>query len=129
LGLPRLRPLKLESLPVELPDNSGRPDYFTLEAKLPARGLTPELQVPVRYSMEDVNGHLNNAEYAGLIQDFAAMKRGGSPVFRSVELHYLAAVREPDVLSVGGEFTGNRLFVEGSGKSGQTSFTALAELA
>ncbi|AVM44126.1 hypothetical protein C5Q97_05115 [Victivallales bacterium CCUG 44730] len=129
LGLPRLRPLKLESLPVELPDNSGRPDYFALEEKLPARGLTPELQVPVRYSMEDVNGHLNNAEYAGLIQDFAAMKRGGSPVFRSVELHYLAAVREPDVLSVGGEFTGNRLFVEGSGKSGQTSFTALAELA
>ncbi|WP_294502545.1 acyl-ACP thioesterase domain-containing protein [uncultured Victivallis sp.] len=126
LGLPRLRPLKLEALPVELPDNSALPDYFELEEKLAARTLTPELEVPVRYSMEDVNGHMNNAEYAGLVQDFAAAKRGEPPCFRTVELHYLSAVRSPDVLSIGGEFDGNTLFVEGAGRNGMMSFTALA---
>lgn len=128
LGLPRMRPLKLESLPVELPDNSALPDYFDLEEKLPPRGLVPELRVPIRYSMEDVNGHLNNAEYAGMVQDFAAMKRGNSPHFRSVELHFLAAVREPDTLAIGGECSEGALFVEGTGNSGATSFTAKAAL-
>ena len=126
LGLPRMRPLKLEALPVELPDNSALPDYFELEEKLPPRALPAELEVPVRYSMEDVNGHLNNAEYAGLVQDFAAAKRGSSPRFRTVELHFLSAVRSPDVLAVGGGFDGDTLFVEGTGRNGVASFTALA---
>ncbi|WP_294479307.1 acyl-ACP thioesterase domain-containing protein [uncultured Victivallis sp.] len=126
LGLPRMRPLKLEALPVELPDNSALPDYFELEEKLPPRALPAELEVPVRYSMEDVNGHMNNAEYAGLVQDFAAAKRGSSPRFRTVELHFLSAVRSPDVLAVGGGFDGDTLFVEGTGRNGVASFTALA---
>ena len=126
LGLPRMRPLRLDALPVELPDNSALPDYFELEEKLPPRTLEPELEVPVRYSMEDVNGHMNNAEYAGLVQDFAARKRGEPPRFRTVELHFLSAVRSPDLLSVGGEFDENTLFVEGTGRNGAVSFTALA---
>ena len=126
LGLPRMRPLKLEALPVGLPDNSALPDYFELEEKLAPRSLAPGMEVPIRYSMEDVNGHLNNAEYAGMVQDFAAAERGEPPRFRTVELHFLSAVRSPDVLSIGGEFDGNALFVEGTGRNGVVSFTASA---
>lgn len=125
----RLRPLRLDSLPTELPDNSARPDYFPLEEKLPARGLAATLQIPVRFSMEDVNGHLNNAEYAGMVQDFAAQARPDRPPrFRDVELHYLSAVRMPETLAVGGELSGNELFVEGTA-SGAVCFTARALLA
>ncbi len=123
----RLRPLRLDLLPVELPDNSARPDYFPLEEKLPARDLAPSLRIPVRYSMEDVNGHLNNAEYAGMVQDFAAQARPDRPPrFHSVELHYLSAVRMPETLAVGGELSGNELFVEGAADT--VSFTAQALL-
>lgn len=125
----RLRPLRLEALPVELPDNSGRPDYFALEEKLPARGLPPALRIPVRYSMEDVNGHLNNAEYAGMVQDLAAVLRPDAPPrFRSIELHYLAAVKSPERLDIGGELAGGRLFAEGA-CDGTVSFTARAVMA
>jgi len=129
LETPRMHPVRLSALTVALPDNSNRPDYFELEAKLPARGLVPEMRIPVRYSMEDVNGHLNNAEYAGIVQDFAAEKTNGTPPrFRSVELHFLAAVKRPEVLAIGGECDGGGgLFVEGT--SGETvSFTARAEM-
>jgi acyl-ACP thioesterase len=126
LGLPRMRPLKLENLPVELPDNSALADYFDLEDKLSPRGIAPELFVPIRYSMEDVNAHLNNSEYAGIVQDFAVKKYGNSPRFRTVELHFLSAVKAGDTLSVGGECSEKSLFVEGTSSSDAISFTALA---
>ncbi|MPN57343.1 hypothetical protein SDC9_205037 [bioreactor metagenome] len=87
------------------------------------------MRIPVRYTMEDVNGHLNNAEYAGMVQDFAAFKREGVPPrFRAVELHYLAAVKMPETLEIGGEFDGGELFTEGRAAAGTVSFTARAEL-
>ncbi len=128
LDTPRMRPLRLDTLPLRLPDNAARPDYFALDEKLPTRGLPPEMQVPIRYTMEDVNQHLNNAEYAGMVQDFAAIKRPDQPpCFRSVELHFLSAVKMPDMLSIGGELSANTLFVEGT-SAAMPCFAARGEL-
>lgn len=68
LSAAKLRPLRPDQLPCPLPDNSDLPVHFRLDEKLPGDdALAEEFSVPVRFSMEDVNGHLNNAEYAGLV--------------------------------------------------------------
>ena len=91
-------------------------------------GLSGDFSVPIRHSMEDVNGHLNNAEYAGLVQDYPVAKGWGSPRFRRVELQYLAAVRAPGFLTLGGSCSGKTLLVEGRTPDGRPSFLAAAEL-
>ncbi len=124
-----LRPARVAELGVELPLNPELPDYFCLEEKLPEPGFPGDFAVAVRHSMEDVNGHLNNAEYAGLIQDYPVAKNWGSPRFRRVEVHYLAAVRAPEILTVGGALDGRELRIEGRAPNRRPSFVALAELA
>ena len=123
-----LRPVRLSELGVGLPLNADLPDYFELEEKMPEPGLSGDFSVPIRHSMEDVNGHLNNAEYAGLVQDYPVAKGWGSPRFRRVELQYLAAVRAPDFLTLGGSCSGKTLLVEGRTPDGRPSFLAAAEL-
>lgn len=123
-----LRPVRLSELGVGLPLNADLPDYFELEEKMPKPGLSGDFSVPIRHSMEDVNGHLNNAEYAGLVQDYPVAKGWGSPRFRRVELQYLAAVRAPGFLTLGGSCSGKTLLVEGRTPDGRPSFLAAAEL-
>lgn len=128
LSAEKLRPVRLEQLPVTLPPNAEKPDYFPLEAKLP-EPETPEcFDVRIRPTMEDVNGHLNNAEYAGLVQDCATGAEGDSPRFREVELHFLSAVRAPEHLTVGGIRMGSTFLCCGRNEAGQLSFNAAAEL-
>ncbi len=126
LSAEKLRPIRPDTLPVTWPDNRSLPTYYPLADKIPQRELPEDFTVSVRPSMEDVNGHLNNAEYAGLVQDFAAGRLGVSPLFETVELHFLAAVRAPGTLAVGGEINGGELFVEGRTSSGNISFAARA---
>ncbi len=128
LSAEKLRPVRLEQLPVTLPPNAEKPDYFPLEAKLP-EPETPEcFDVRIRPTMEDVNGHLNNAEYAGLVQDCATEPGEGSPRFCEVELHFLSAVRAPELLTVGGIRMGSTFLCCGRNEAGQLSFNAAAEL-
>lgn len=127
LSAAKLRPLRPDQLPCPLPDNSDLPVHFRLDEKLPGDdALAEEFAVPVRFSMEDVNGHLNNAEYAGLVQDYVMWKTGEGPCFRTVELAFLSAVRAPASLHIAGAVDGNRLFVQGRNDEGALSFTARA---
>ena len=60
----RMRPLRvLESLPIPLPDNSGRERVFTDLPKLPRRECSDPLPLTVTESQIDVNRHMNNARY------------------------------------------------------------------
>ncbi|UKI30115.1 MAG: hotdog fold thioesterase [Lentisphaeria bacterium] len=99
-----------------------------LEAKLPEPEVPDRFQIRIRPTMEDVNGHLNNAEYAGLVQDCATEPGEGSPRFCEVELHFLSAVRAPELLTVGGIRMGSTFLCCGRNEAGQLSFNAAAEL-
>ncbi len=126
LAADTLRPLRLPELPIALPENTHLPNYFPLGEKLPWRDLECDFPVEVRYSMEDVNGHLNNAEYAGLVQDCAGRRLGRVPDFRRVEINFLAAVKAPETLHIGGCPEGEGFHVEGRTASGAPSFVAFA---
>lgn len=128
LSAEKLHPVRLEQLPAALPPNAEKPDYFPLENKLPEPEVPVRFEVRVRPTMEDVNGHLNNAEYAGLVQDCATGADGNSPRFREVELHFLSAVRAPEYLTVGGILSGKTFLCCGRNEAGQLSFNAAAEL-
>ena len=52
-----------------MPDNSGLPVHFTELGKLAAPAEGESIEFPVRETQIDLNGHLNNAEYAGILQD------------------------------------------------------------
>ena len=52
-----------------MPDNSGLPVHFTELGKLPSPTEGESFEFSVRETQIDLNGHLNNAEYAGVIQD------------------------------------------------------------
>ena len=52
-----------------MPDNSALPVHFSELGKLPAPTDGERLEFSVRETQIDLNGHLNNAEYAGTIQD------------------------------------------------------------
>ncbi|MBQ4480888.1 MAG: hypothetical protein II943_09640 [Victivallales bacterium] len=52
-----------------MPDNSALPVHFSELGKLPAPAEGEQLEFSIRETQIDLNGHLNNAEYAGVIQD------------------------------------------------------------
>ena len=52
-----------------MPDNSALPVHFSELGKLPVPTEGDQLEFSVRETQIDLNGHLNNAEYAGAIQD------------------------------------------------------------
>ena len=52
-----------------MPDNSGLPMHFTELGKLAAPAAGESFEFPVRETQIDLNGHLNNAEYAAFVQD------------------------------------------------------------
>lgn len=129
LDAAKLRPLPPGKLLCPLPDNRDLPVHFALDEKLPADDtLQEEYIVPIRYSNEDVNGHLNNAEYAGLVQDFAMLKTGTKVRFKTVEMAFHSAVRVPDSLHLAGRIEQNELWVQGRNDLNKLSFTARATL-
>jgi len=124
-----LRPVRLAELPAQLPDNSGLPVYFDMADKLPR--IAPEeapftADFSVRWSMEDVNGHLNNAEYACLVQDALAQWTAPHRVLvREVELVWHAAARAFQTLRLAGKLEENGAFlISGYLEDGTLSFSA-----
>ncbi len=102
-----LRPLSALTIADQLPDNSGLPVYFDFAEKLPV----PEnydffYDVAIRHSMEDVNGHLNNAEYLAAAQD-ALCANGIVKKFQGFEIAYHHSLRAPEILTIGVRQCGN----------------------
>ncbi len=96
-----MRPQSVLTVADKLPDNSDQPVYFDFAEKLPV----PEnydffYDIPIRHSMEDVNGHLNNAEYLAAAQD-ALCSHGVIATYSGFEIAYHRAMRAPETLTVG----------------------------
>lgn len=124
------RPQRAESIAPGVPDNRERPVYFDFAEKIPAAAESGEaMTVPVRYSMEDVNGHLNNAEYVGIAQNWLDDRFGRPNGLREVEIAFHSAVRAPESLAVSGEECGaGRWLVAGRRSGGELSFAARIKL-
>ena len=127
LSLESQRPQRVDIVGDRMPDTSDLPAYFDFSSRLPSVPAEGAARVfPVRYSMEDVNGHLNNAQYMALAQDAVEDEAGVPVVFEELEATFHSAVRAPDELSLYvAEDGGDRdRLVSGYKKDGTLSFCA-----
>ena len=121
-----MRPVAIERIAGRLPDNSDLPGPFELSGRLPLPE-TPQLalEYPVRFTQEDINGHLNNGQYANIVQEWAEEFSAAPREIASLEIVYHQAVRAGNLLKVHGEAeTANTFRVAGYRESGELSFAA-----
>ena len=101
LSLENQRPQRVEIIGDKCPDTSDLPAHFDFATRLASVPPEGEAQIfPVRFSMEDINGHLNNAEYMRLAQDAAEQLLGRPMAFDELEVVYHSAVRAPATLTL-----------------------------
>lgn len=101
LSLATQKPQRVELIGERIPDTSELPAHFDFSARLAPVPPEGEAQLfPVRFSMEDVNGHLNNAEYMAIAQDAAEQVLGHPMDFDELEVVYHSAVRAPATLKL-----------------------------
>ncbi|MCQ2378091.1 MAG: thioesterase [Victivallaceae bacterium] len=94
------RPQSFQLIADKLPDNSDLPVRFDFAEKLPApENFDFSASFPVRHSMEDLNGHLNNAGYLAAAQDTLRIG-GGNETIRGYEIVYHKALRFPETLTL-----------------------------
>ena len=125
LSLRDQRPQRVEMIGDKMPDTSDLPVYCDFSERLAAVGPDGEPQdFPIRFSMEDVNGHLNNAEYMALAQDAVEHDLGKPAAFSGLEVAFHAAVRAPEHLRLytGRDSSGH--LVGGYRQDGTLSFRA-----
>ena len=127
LSLSTQRPQRVELVGDRMPDTSDLPAYFDFPSRLPAVPAEGTARVfPVRYSMEDVNGHLNNAQYMMLAQDAVEDEFGAPVVFDELEATFHSAVCAPDELQLysAPDADGTSRLVSGYKNDGTLSFCA-----
>ena len=127
LSLENQRPQRVELVGDRMPDTTDLPAYFDFPSRLPSVPAQGEAHVfKVRYSLEDVNGHLNNAQYMALAQDAVEDEAGAPVVFEELEATFHSAVRAPDELSLytAAENGGRDRLVSGYKTDGTLSFCA-----
>lgn len=99
------RPLR----PVVLPQkadgwNPEAGSFFDELDKLPLPEIFQlEKSYDIRHSQIDVNRHLNNAEYAGLVEDFVHELTPDRTI-REVQINFQHALKAPDRVRIGGMF-------------------------
>ena len=103
LDMDTMRPKRLNNELLELvPDNSNMPVSFHLLEKVPVcqDECTPGFSIEIRSSDIDMNRHLNNANYAAMVQD--AMFSTGVDVnsITSVEINYLRSGQTNQTIGV-----------------------------
>ena len=111
----RMRPLRvLESLPIPLPDNSGRERVFSDLPKLPRRECSDPLPLTVTESQIDVNRHMNNARYIARLFDWLSVCLGAAPVVSEIQANFLIGTAPESVLTVSGGETDGVWYIEES---------------
>lgn len=111
----RMRPLRvLESLPIPLPDNSGRERVFADLPKLPRRECSDPLPLTVTESQIDVNRHMNNARYIARLFDWLSVRLGAAPVVSEIQANFLMGTAPESVLTVSGSETDGVWYIEES---------------
>lgn len=111
------RPLSLDPVIEHIPANDDLPQFFDFATKLPtAENFDRTLDIPIRPTMEDINGHLNNAEYIAAAQD-TLCSDGNIHDFAGAEISYHYPLRVPDVLHMGIAIDGKTVYFTGVGSS------------
>lgn len=107
-----------------MPDNSALPVAFPLLGKLPPPDAPETLmQCTIRETQIDLNGHLNNAEYAGLVQDTL-----GHAVYPAeFQINYQKAIPPASRLTIAGTVDGSGFNLIGQ-VEGTTSFECAGTL-
>lgn len=125
LSLENQKPQRVDIVGDRMPDTSDLPAYYDFSERLAPVAPTEDGQVfPIRFSMEDVNGHLNNAEYMALAQDAVENDLGRPARFSGLEVVFHAAVRAPEKLKLCTAFDGSDHRVSGYREDGTLSFCA-----
>jgi len=120
------RPQRVDMVADRLPDNRELPAYFDFSEKLTeAADKDSAIDFPVRYSMEDINGHLNNAEYAAIAQNWVEEKLNAPVGISELGISFHSACLAPEILKVCGEKSGENSFnISGYRSGGTLSFNA-----
>lgn len=124
------RPQRVDMVADKLPDNRSLPAYFNFEEKMVPVPESDQgaMEFPVRFSMEDINGHLNNAEYAGIAQDYAEHHLAAPVGISGLEITFNSACLAPEVLKVCGQKADENVFNISGYRSGNSlSFNARVE--
>ena len=110
-----MRPKRLsgETLNI-LPDNSGLPASFTSLGKISSCSGNAVFDLKVRPSDIDMNRHLNNANYAAMVQDAVYSCNAVMEDISSVEINYLHSGQIDDQISVLLCAEGKNISVSGS---------------
>ncbi|HEY9592867.1 MAG TPA: acyl-ACP thioesterase domain-containing protein [Spirochaetia bacterium] len=97
LNMETLRPRRVESLGVAIPDNPGLDAMADGAAAVEAReGLSPRGEHLAGYSDIDYNGHVNNARYVQWIQDAVPLEDLLAAPSLRMDINYLAEVKPGD---------------------------------
>jgi acyl-ACP thioesterase len=126
-----LRPCRIERVVDLLPDTSNLEVFFSFDDK--AEKSTIEefsqlIEIPVSYSMEDVNQHMNNAQYAALVQDLISWEVASPVKLSYLDISFSSAVASPQTLKVGVISQGDSWKVAGFNNDGRLSFVAKAQV-
>ena len=121
------RPQRVDIVADRLPDNHDLPAYFSFEERMASvEENIDAVSFPVRFSMEDINGHLNNAEYAGIAQDWVEEKLAAPVGISEIGITFHSACLAPETLKVCGEKQGDKTFcISGYRPGGNLSFSAV----
>ncbi len=134
LAADTLRPLRPEaSLAVPLPYNSGLAEFFPEPGKLvppdEVGPAAPAAEFEVTDARIDLNDHLNNAEYAAMVHDALAVRLGGSPSVREIQVNFIAASRLGEKITVSAAvLPDGGFFAAGFAPDGQAKFHAAGTL-
>ena len=125
LSLQDQRPKRVDIVGDRMPDTSDLPAYHDFSERLETVKPEGAAQVfPIRFSMEDVNGHLNNAEYMALAQDAVESTLGRPVEFSGLEVAFHSAARAPEELRIYTAKSGDGHLASGYRADGTLSFCA-----
>ncbi len=125
------RPLRPDrNLADALPDNSALPVFFPEPGKLTAPdNLKPVSSCRVTDSQIDVNGHMNNSEYAGMVHDVLAVLLGRTPAVRTLQINFNQASLLNETIELSGfRRDDGAFFIEGRDSAGNCKFQAAGSL-
>ena len=123
----RMRPVRVSSLGVDLSAYSDMPRFFPGLGKMVRQEVSHPLTVRVMETMIDLNEHVNNARYIGLVYDWLADRLGKIPQIKSLHVNYVAATQRGALLTTAGRVEGERFYVESS-QENSLHFQAEGEL-
>ena len=123
----RMRPVRVSSLGVDLSVYSNMPRFFPGLGKMVRQEVSHPLTVRVMETMIDLNEHVNNARYIGLVYDWLADRLGKIPQIKSLHVNYVAATQRGALLTTAGRIDGERFYVESS-QENSLHFQAEGEL-